>query len=99
MKKLFSILALFGFILAGTAQENLTYQEPSKEILDLVNAPLAPSVLMDDNYEMMILLYRNAFKTIQELSEDELRLAGLRINPKTNMAVELIIITMLKLEI
>ena len=85
MKKLFSILALFGFILVGTAQENLTYQEPSKEILDLVNAPLAPSVLMDDNYEMMILLYRNAFKTIQELSEDELRLAGLRINPKTNI--------------
>ena len=85
MRKLCSILMLFGFILVGTAQENLTYQEPSKEILELVNAPLAPSVLMDDNYEMMILLYRNAFKTIQELSEDELRLAGLRISPKTNI--------------
>ena len=85
MNKLFSILALFGFILIGTAQENLTYQEPSKEILELVNAPLAPSVLMDDNYDMMILLYRNTFKTIQELSEDELRLAGLRINPKTSI--------------
>ena len=76
---------LFGFVLIVTAQENLTYQEPTKEILELVDAPLAPSVLMDDNYEMMILLYRNAFKTIQELSEDELRLAGLRINPKTNI--------------
>jgi dipeptidyl aminopeptidase/acylaminoacyl peptidase len=85
MKKLFSILMLFGFIQTVATQENLTYQEPSKEILDLVNAPLAPSVWMDDNHEMMILLYRNAFKTIQELSEDELRLAGLRINPKTNI--------------
>jgi dipeptidyl aminopeptidase/acylaminoacyl peptidase len=85
MKKLSTILALMGFILVGVAQENLTYQEPSEEILELVNAPLAPSVLMDDDNKMMVLLYRNPYKTIQELSEDELRLAGLRINPKTNI--------------
>lgn len=33
----------------------------------------------------MILLSRNQFKTIAELSEQELRLAGLRINPVTNI--------------
>ena len=33
----------------------------------------------------MILLYRDYYKTIEELSEKELRLAGLRINPKTNI--------------
>ncbi|MCB0472162.1 MAG: S9 family peptidase [Flavobacteriaceae bacterium] len=67
------------------AQENITYQKPSDEILELADAPLAPSVLIDDNNNFMVLLYRDAYKTIAELSEDELRLGGLRINPKTNI--------------
>ena len=84
MKK--SILSLFLFVLAiGFAQEKLTYQKPSKEILELVDAPLAPSVLISDDGNYMVLLYRDYYKTIAELSETELRLAGLRINPKTNI--------------
>ena len=67
------------------AQEKLSYQKPSEEILELVNAPLAPSVLITDDGKYMVLLYRDYYKTIAELSETELRLAGLRINPKTNI--------------
>lgn len=74
---------LFTFSL--NAQENLKYQKPPKEILDLVDVSLAPSVSIDDNYEFAILLYRDAYKTITELSETEMRLGGLRINPKTNI--------------
>ncbi|NER09157.1 alpha/beta hydrolase family protein [Muriicola jejuensis] len=70
---------------AAYLQEKLTYQKPSKEILDLVNAPLAPVVRMTDNGKHMLLLYRDAYKTIAELSEPEMRLAGLRINPVTNI--------------
>jgi dipeptidyl aminopeptidase/acylaminoacyl peptidase len=66
-------------------QENLPYQQPSQEIMDLVDVPLAPSVMMDEEKEWMILLYRDPFKSIQELSQKELRLAGLRINPVTNI--------------
>ncbi|MBJ2174224.1 S9 family peptidase [Aureibaculum sp. A20] len=73
------------FIIKVNAQVNVTYQKPSKEILDLVDVPLAPSVIMDDNKSVMVFLYRDSFKTIAELSEDELRLGGLRINPKTNI--------------
>ncbi|QCX36954.1 S9 family peptidase [Aureibaculum algae] len=73
------------FIIKVNAQVNVTYQKPSKEILDLVDVPLAPSVIMDANKSIMVFLYRDAFKTIAELSEDELRLGGLRINPKTNI--------------
>lgn len=84
MKKLLSIslslLCLYSF-----AQENLTYQKPSKEILDLVDVPLAPSVQLDSKSEQMVLLYRDAYKSIAELSEAEMRLAGLRINPVTNI--------------
>lgn len=84
MKKLF-FLAL-AMISAGLfAQENMGYQKPSQEILELVDVPLAPSVRMDNNKEYMLLLYRDAFKTIAELSKEELRLGGLRIDPATNI--------------
>jgi len=73
------------FIVTGLAQEKLNYQQPSEEILELVNAPLAPSVQITDDGTYMLLLYRDAYKSIRELSEPELRLAGLRINPKTNI--------------
>ena len=67
------------------AQENLNYQQPPNEILNLVDVKLPPRVLMDENKKYMICIYRDAFKTIKELSEKEMRLAGLRINPKTNI--------------
>ncbi len=67
------------------AQEDTGYQKPPQEILDLVDAPLAPSVLLDDAGENVVLLYRDAYKSIEELSETELRLGGLRINPRTNI--------------
>jgi dipeptidyl aminopeptidase/acylaminoacyl peptidase len=79
---LFAFLITLGTL---TAQEKLTYQKPPKEILDLVDAPLAPTVQIDSQGENVVLLYRDAFKSIAELSEPEMRLAGLRINPKTNI--------------
>jgi len=86
MKMKLSIYAVLLLLaVEAHAQESLTYQQPPKEILELVNAPLAPSVRLDSKAENIVLLYRNAFKTITELSEEELRLAGLRINPKTNI--------------
>ncbi len=85
MKKLIAIVTLL--LLSGNfiAQEKLTYQKPPKEILELVDAPLAPSVWIDSNGENVVLFYRDAYKSIAELSEAELRLGGLRINPKTNI--------------
>jgi len=84
MKRLI-YLAIFLAFSSANAQENISYQKPSSEILDLVDVQVAPSVLIDENKEFMLLRYRNSFKTIAELSEEELRLGGLRINPKTNI--------------
>lgn len=85
MKKLVNYAFLFLLSLGLVAQGGLGYQEPPKEIKDLVDAPLAPSVRIDNKGENVVLLYRNAYKTIAELSEEELRLGGLRINPVTNI--------------
>ncbi len=68
-----------------SAQEKLTYQKPPKEILELVDVERTPVVRMDREREYMLLLYRDSYKTLAELSEQEMRLGGLRINPKTNI--------------
>lgn len=75
-------LFLFGNLLA---QEKLDYQNPPAAILELVEAPMAPTVRIDSKGENVILFYRDPYKSISELSETELRLGGLRINPKTNI--------------
>ena len=67
------------------AQDNLVYQKPSDEILSLVDVQLAPNILMNNDKSVMILLYRDAYKSIDELSRKEMRLAGLRIDPATNI--------------
>ena len=56
------------------AQVNLDYQKPPAEILELVDVPLAPAVLLDNMQEHMLLLYRDAFNSIDELSKKEMRL-------------------------
>ena len=76
---------LFLLVSNAVAQLNLDYQKPPKEILELVDVPLAPSTIIDSKGEMMIFLYRDQFKSIAELSEEEMRLAVLRINPVTNI--------------
>ncbi len=86
MKSVKSIILFFLFSSVCIAQENIEYQKPSKEILDLVDVSLAPQVRMDAKGENLIFLYRDNYKTIAELSEKEMRLAGLRINPKTNIS-------------
>lgn len=84
MKYLFFIL-FTTTCLTSISQDNTPYQKPPQEILDLVDVERAPSVLMDDAKETMILLYRDAYKSIDELAKEELRLGGLRIDPKTNI--------------
>ncbi|MEL6191109.1 MAG: prolyl oligopeptidase family serine peptidase [Bacteroidota bacterium] len=86
MKNLIFLFLLLGIMIAPTeAQDNVPYQKPSQEILDLVDVPRAPGVLIDHSQSYMVLLYRNAYKSIAELSEKEMRLGGLRINPKTHI--------------
>lgn len=86
MKKLFFCFLATSFLFTVTAQENLTYQKPPQEILELVDVPLAPTTIIDSKGEMMVFLYRDQYKSIAELSETEMRLAGLRINPVTNIS-------------
>ena len=84
MKYFFSI-SLYLLVICAYSQDNLMYQKPPSEILELVDVPRSPSVLLDENKNHMIFLYRNSYKSIEELSKEELRLGGLRIDPKTSI--------------
>ena len=86
MKKLllFATALCLSFNLFG--QEELVYQKPPKEILELADFERAPTLSMDSKKNKMIFQYRNTYKTLDQLSEKEMRLAGLRINPITNIS-------------
>ena len=69
-----------------TTQENSSFQKPSNEILQLADYHRTPSIFMDSSKKWMVLLHRNTYKSLLELSQKEMRLAGLRINPVTNIS-------------
>lgn len=94
------LLLSFGlaFSLAGQAQDALTYQTPPKALADLVTAPLTPNVSMSDKGDMMLILEQAAAPGIDELSQPEFKLAGLRLNPANNGPSRARYITGLKLK-
>jgi dipeptidyl aminopeptidase/acylaminoacyl peptidase len=93
------ILSLFliGLGFSSFAQENLTYKTPSSEIMALADYERAPSVSMDSKKEYMLLSYRNTYKTLDDLNQEEMRLGGLRINPVTNISSTVTYVNNLKL--
>lgn len=97
MKLKIPFFLFLGLSLTTFAQENLTYQKPSKSIADLADYERAPSVSMDTKKEYMLLTYRNTYKSLDDLNQDELRLGGLRINPITNISSTVTYINNLKL--
>ena len=83
--KNFTVFFLLFFSFVSYSQKNLTYQIPKKEILDLVDVDRAPSVLKDEKNNYMVFVYRPEYKSIDELSQKEMRLGGLRVNPYLNI--------------
>lgn len=65
-------------------QQQSGYQAPQKAIVDLVDAPVTPSVQFSKKGKLMILLARPGYPPIEELSHPELKIGGIRINPATS---------------
>jgi dipeptidyl aminopeptidase/acylaminoacyl peptidase len=71
---------------AAQAPADVTYMKPPQEILELVDVDLPPLTLVDPTNRFMVFLRRPTFKALDELAQPELRLAGLRINPRNHDA-------------
>lgn len=63
-----------------------SYQKPPKVILDVLNAPNTPGTSISPARDKIALLESRRYPTIADRAEPMLRLAGLRINPKTTSA-------------
>ena len=60
------------------------YRTPPRVVVDALDAPQLPAVSLSPDRTLMVLAERAGMPTIAELSEPMLRLAGARINPRTN---------------
>lgn len=79
-----SLSLLLLVLLTSPLHAQTTYQRPPDELAKLVDAPLIPSVSVSPDKSTLLLLQRPALPPIAEVSEPELRLAGVRINPRTS---------------
>lgn len=66
------------------AADSSHYLTPPKEIVDAFDAPPLPTAILSPSNQLLALSYRRAYPTIAELSQPILRIAGTRVNPKTN---------------
>jgi dipeptidyl aminopeptidase/acylaminoacyl peptidase len=84
----FFLLLFFATFCAVEAQTNLKYQEPPKAIVELVDARPTPMVEVSPEVgaggRWMLIETISGLPSIADLAQPELRLAGLRFNPKTN---------------
>ena len=64
--------------------EPAKYMMPAKEIAALVDAPLTPVINISPDKQLMLMIEPAGLPSIDEISQPELKLAGVRINPVTN---------------
>ena len=67
------------FLLAATP-----YQKPPQAVLDVLNSPLTPTLTISPNRHFAMQGQPVRYPPIAELAQPMLRIAGMRINPKTN---------------
>ena len=96
-KPILILITVLAINLFTSAQENLTFQKPSVEILALADYERAPTVTMDSKKEFMLLSYRDTYKSLNDLNQEEMRLGGLRINPVTNISSTITYINNIKI--
>ena len=89
--RLLRALALFSLILAPalaaqvpTASDPPRYVLPPKAIVDAFDAEPLPQTMLSPNKQVVALTKARTYPTIAELAQPMYRLAGSRINPKTN---------------
>src|SRR5262245_61197236 len=81
------IIFMLGAVLLAPSfnvQAQTPYQKPPKAVLDVLDAPDSAMVSVSPARDKMLLATPVRYPTIAELAEPMLRLAGFRINSKTN---------------
>ena len=77
-----TLLLLFISVAAAVAQQGSGYKLPPKEVADLLLAQRPATVSVDNKGEWMLLSETNSYAAMEDLAAPELKIAGLRINPR-----------------
>lgn len=84
-KRLIAAFYVSILILPGLqAQTDLNYQLPPTRLVRIVDALPSPSVSISPDNKWVLIMERTGLPPIEEVCRPELRLGGLRIDPKTN---------------
>ncbi len=78
------LLFVLMLVLPASLLAQGSYKKPSKEIMDVLNAPLTPGASISPTRDKIALLEPLRYPPISELAQPMLRIAGTRINPNTN---------------
>jgi dipeptidyl aminopeptidase/acylaminoacyl peptidase len=78
------IAVLFLLGAAVATPDELTYQKPPREILDVLHAPPPPLISVSPSHDYAILMQPLRYPPIAEVAQPMLRLAGLRIDIHSN---------------
>ena len=72
------------FVAKRIAENDAVYRRPPAAVTEALDAPPTPLVSLSPTREHLLLIERLEYPTIADLAAPMLRLAGLRLNPKTN---------------
>ncbi|NBB92938.1 MAG: prolyl oligopeptidase family serine peptidase [Gammaproteobacteria bacterium] len=76
-----AFLLVFGLVAAALANDN--YREPDPALTALVDAPLQPTSAVSPDKRWLAAFEYKWVKPLEEVARDELKLAGIRIDPVT----------------
>lgn len=79
-----AILAALVWFCAPDANAQQGYMKPPKQIEEVLNAQQTPNASVSPSQDYMILYRSVPYPSIADMAQPMLRLAGLRINPKTH---------------
>ena len=71
-------------VAASLSAQKAGYLSPPKNIVDIMTAEPLPAVSVSPARDVIAMMSRTSMPAIAEVSQPMLRLAGLRINPRTN---------------
>lgn len=60
------------------------YMMPPQILAEMIDAPATPAVALSPDNQWLVIMHRPDLPSIEEIARPELRLAGLRVNPRTN---------------
>ena len=79
-----SALLVLGAGLYAQTPAKSSYLTPPQAIVDILDAGLLPTVVVSPKHDTIAMMSRHSMPPIAEIAQPMLRLAGMRVNPRTN---------------